>query len=315
MLHTDHVSGKATTPGRTVKGPPKDGDRIEVSMPAKAVVQGSNRRKYWYDSRILVGGRLVAPLPEQYHGKKSTYDYYGCRCDLCSKAASKRTRKKPNPDDSAEDAPPKPAVVAPTFLEPVAMPTPRQPETEPEPEPEAEGPPPERRLGAVPDLGAEVPEITPGARAEITSVDHLKAVLEAYHNPQWTAAVPNNPALEKRSAGGVLLKVGRNTGVVVFVGTSDQSSDAPECLRERTAPRSTKRGGSGSGMPTSYDELADRLVDLGCTVDRSGGRHVTVTLPSGKRRSLPRKAGDWRGVRNAVAQFKADGLDLRRDRS
>lgn len=265
---------------------------------------------------------MVAPLPEEYHGKKSTYDYYGCRCDLCSDAARKRARKKPAPQprQSTENTRPEPAatVSAPVFLEPVApMPVPRAPEVvdEPEPEPESGQPPPDRRLGTVPDLGAEVPEITRGARAEITTLDHLKAVVEAYHRPQWTAAVPNDPELEKRSADGVLLKVRVDTGVVVFVGTSDTPGGAPECLRERTAPKSTKRGGSGSGMPTSYDELADRLVELGCTVDRSGGRHVTVTLPSGKRRSLPRKSGDWRGVRNAVAQFKADGLDVRRDRS
>lgn len=289
-------------------------------MPAKAVVQGSNRRKYWYESRILVCGRLVAPLPEEYHGKRSTYDYYGCRCDLCSDAARKRARKKPAPQprQSTENAQPGPAatVAPPVFLEPVAMPVPRVSEAVAEPVPEGKPqPPPERRLGTVPDLGAEVPEITRGARAEITGVDHLKAVLEAYHRPQWTAAVPNDPELEKRSANGYLVKVRKDSGVVVFVGTSDQSGGDPESLRERAVPKSTKRGGCGSAMPTSFAELINRLMDLGCAVETRGGRHVTVTLPNGQRRSLPRKSGDWRAVRNAVHQFKADGLDVRRDQT
>lgn len=286
-------------------------------MPAKAVVTGNERRRNWYDCRILVGGRLVAPLPEDYHGKRSTYDYYGCRCDLCAIAARKRTRHKPVPEprfSTVEDTEPEAtAPVVPTFLEPV--PAPRQSVAEDEPAPEATARPPERCDTAVPDLGAEVPDITLGARAEITSVDQLRHVVEAYHRPQWTAPVPSDPTLETRSANGHTIKVNTDTGVVVFVGTSDQPGGEPESLREREVPKSTKRGGSGSGMPTSYMELINRLVALGCTVDPRGGRHITVTLPNGQRRSLPRRSGDWRSVRNAVSELKADGLDVRRARS
>lgn len=91
-------------------------------MPTNAVV-GGDRRRDWYDARIWVGGRLVAPLPEQYHGKRSTYDYYGCRCDLCGKAASERPRRRspiPAPRNSTVDSCPltPESAATPTFLEP-----------------------------------------------------------------------------------------------------------------------------------------------------------------------------------------------------
>jgi hypothetical protein len=38
--------------------------------------------------RVLVNGRLVAPVPERMHGKPSTYTNWSCRCLRCSVAWS-----------------------------------------------------------------------------------------------------------------------------------------------------------------------------------------------------------------------------------
>lgn len=37
-------------------------------------------------ARVLVDGRLVAPLPPIHHGKHSTYVNHGCRCEKCGAA-------------------------------------------------------------------------------------------------------------------------------------------------------------------------------------------------------------------------------------
>lgn len=37
-------------------------------------------------ARVLVDGRLVAPLPPVHHGKHATYVNHGCRCLKCGEA-------------------------------------------------------------------------------------------------------------------------------------------------------------------------------------------------------------------------------------
>jgi hypothetical protein len=44
------------------------------------------RRTAWRARRVLVHGRLVAPIPEPWHGKAWVYDDYGCRCERCEEA-------------------------------------------------------------------------------------------------------------------------------------------------------------------------------------------------------------------------------------
>lgn len=52
-----------------------------------------------YAERMLINGRLVAPLPAGRHGRMVTYVKHGCRCDLCrdvaarSRAAYRRKRQ------------------------------------------------------------------------------------------------------------------------------------------------------------------------------------------------------------------------------
>lgn len=275
-------------------------------MPYRAAEAGdsrSHRRRYWHAQRIRVNGRLVAPLPEGYHGKRHTYNYYGCQCDLCAKANRDGQRQRSSPTPARHSTVATPAFVAPEVPEQARAETrqKRQPAKRAKRKPE----PPE-----VPDFGVEIPEVTREVRAEITTVDQLRDVLAAYHTPQWRVGLPNQPGWERRSAHGCSLIV-NDAGVVVFIGTADQSTAAPETLREQAAPKSSKRGGCGTTLPTSYAEVIERLKELGCTVDASA-RHLAVTLPDGQRRTLPKTASDWRSVKNTVAQFRADGLDLRR---
>lgn len=45
-------------------------------------------RQERYARRVLVGGRLVAPVRPEQHGRKNTYSYHGCRCAPCTEATS-----------------------------------------------------------------------------------------------------------------------------------------------------------------------------------------------------------------------------------
>ena len=58
----------------------------------------SQRRQRMYAARVLVGGYLVAPVPAERHGRISTYNNAGCRCQPCRDAhaasvAKNRQRK------------------------------------------------------------------------------------------------------------------------------------------------------------------------------------------------------------------------------
>jgi hypothetical protein len=53
--------------------------------------QGRSRHQRM-DARVLVDGRLVAPLPPDRHGKVGTYRYHGCRCVPCTVANAQALR-------------------------------------------------------------------------------------------------------------------------------------------------------------------------------------------------------------------------------
>jgi hypothetical protein len=44
--------------------------------------------------RVLVDGRLVAPVPDEQHGSVSTYNNWMCRCTACSDAAREGGRRQ-----------------------------------------------------------------------------------------------------------------------------------------------------------------------------------------------------------------------------
>jgi hypothetical protein len=50
----------------------------------------AERKELWrrerLAARVLIDGRLVAPLPPNHHGKHATYANHGCRCEPCGEA-------------------------------------------------------------------------------------------------------------------------------------------------------------------------------------------------------------------------------------
>lgn len=52
----------------------------------RLVASQSKMRREHRAKRLLVNGRLVAPLPPEKHGTFRTYSHYGCRCEACSAA-------------------------------------------------------------------------------------------------------------------------------------------------------------------------------------------------------------------------------------
>lgn len=39
-----------------------------------------------FPNRVLIDGRMVAPVPDEQHGSASTYNNHGCRCRPCERA-------------------------------------------------------------------------------------------------------------------------------------------------------------------------------------------------------------------------------------
>lgn len=69
-----------------------NGCRCDTCATASAAwrKQRNDRRK---QQRVLVAGRLIAPLPTEQHGKVSTYTNWFCRCRDCRTAASSYQRE------------------------------------------------------------------------------------------------------------------------------------------------------------------------------------------------------------------------------
>ena len=58
------------------------GCHCEPCMEAHRVAQADQRAKL-RARRVLIDGRLVAPLPPDQHGLVSTFSNHGCQCDPC----------------------------------------------------------------------------------------------------------------------------------------------------------------------------------------------------------------------------------------
>lgn len=68
--------------------------RCEACVEAhRALIREQRRRRF--ELRVEVNGRLIAPVEEERHGKVSTYQNWGCRCELCVDAnAAKRQEQR-----------------------------------------------------------------------------------------------------------------------------------------------------------------------------------------------------------------------------
>lgn len=273
--------------------------------------QGRSSRQAWRAARVRVGGQLIASLSDKYHGRRSTYSYYGCRCDRCRDANRAAAREQQPAQRPAPSRTPEPVSSAAPEPAPSPAPAPAAESASPKP-----APPPERAAPEpAPKLPSDpIPAFSTSAADHVTSRTHLELVLEAYHRPVIVPGVPDRPDLETRIAEGCLIRVRSETGEIVFVGDAERSSDEPTFLAPTQAPKRRKRGGSGSRLPTSMREIRTRLVELECTLDDAHW-HTRVTLPNGRHLQIPKTPSDGRSIRNLVSQFRDSGLDLRRDAS
>jgi hypothetical protein len=157
-----------------------------------------------------------------------------------------------------------------------------------------------------------VPPMSRSVMASITGSEDLRAVLAAYHSPQVTGPCP--PPYTGRH-----FRVCENVSLIVtdegkIIGRRHQIHiGSPGLTRTVPTPRRQRRGkgGSGTRIPTSFEELRARLDAIGAQ-PRRDGRHLCVTLPNGQPYVLPRTPSDWRSLRNAVAMLRRLGLDVLR---
>lgn len=66
-----------------------------MSSPSEKAADRQRRakiRQQRRNQRTLIDGRLVAPLPTEFHGKTGTYNNHACRCQPCTDANRQRQR-------------------------------------------------------------------------------------------------------------------------------------------------------------------------------------------------------------------------------
>jgi hypothetical protein len=157
--------------------------------------------------------------------------------------------------------------------------------------------------------GLPVPEMAPGVRAKVQGVEHLGQIVRAFHDPEITMPAPLGG--QRRIGHGVVLTLDM-AGVVRVVDTQEKADGESTVLVDPTPIRRYgKRGPSGSRNPTTWDEVKERLRELGCHVDQ-GSTHLKVQLPDGRVTTLPSSPSDWRSLPNCVSQLRKLGLDVRR---
>lgn len=71
-------------------------------------------------------------------------------------------------------------------------------------------------------------------------------------------------------------------------------------------------GGAGNMLPTDFTELMRRVEETPGWRCERGGKHIKIVGPNGNAVTIPATASDYRAVRNAAAQLRNAGLDLRR---
>ena len=253
-----------------------------------------------YAQRVLIGGRWIAPLPSDQHGKPGTYCNHGCRCAECTYAATdysafQRRRRRVSL--------PEPASVP----EPVPEPAPPQPAKPVRQRRTPKKTAPQKQI--IHQREDPVPPFTRGAAGHVADFAHLEQIKNAYYRPQTIAPIPDQPDTQRHMYDGCEIIVAGDT--IVRVGQHEQSTAEPETLAERRKSKHRKHGGAGTMLPTSYDEVIQGLKEAGCEITGEG-KHLKVVTPDGQVSTLPRTASDWRAIRNTVSQFRALGIDLRR---
>lgn len=283
-------------------------------------------------------GRWYAPsCPPEKHGTLTGATYWMCQCDPCTGAIRTRQQERQVEREHNDRIIAQLAAEHASTLLAQGPPTPERGESATDTEtgreqrgdderpdvvdsqenvadasdvevlvelPVADSPSPGSRID-----GLSVPDMTPGARSYVRDVEHLRQVVHAYHEPEITASMPDDR--ERRIGHGVVLTI-VDFALVVNVSDQERASGPSELLRDRRpARRYGKRGPSGTRNPTTWTELKERLVELGCRVEQ-GKTHVKVHLPDGRVTTLPSSASDWRALANQVSTLRSLGLDVRR---
>lgn len=81
---------------------------------------------------------------------------------------------------------------------------------------------------------------------------------------------------------------------------------------EKRPQKQGKKGGAGTLVPTSFDEILRAIDDADGWHYEMGGKHIAVYGPNGVRSTIPVSTSDWRAIKNNVSHLRKLGMDVRR---
>lgn len=192
-------------------------------------------------------------------------------------------------------------------------------------------PPPQRRLSSVTAPACEGDDVrfTPASRSDLKRFGLTEGDVAVLVAVPDIVTPDENPAQGRESRE---IRYGGNHG---FVCSIDDYTDrdivwvlgviprnhgdgqSPESLREvsRPQPRYAGAGNATGTMPTSFEEIIERVEAApGWDIEEGRGKHPRhiVSADGRHRQPIPSSASDYRSIRNAVAQLRGMGLDVRR---
>jgi len=161
-------------------------------------------------------------------------------------------------------------------------------------------------------MDLSIPLFTRGAAGRVRDLAHLRAILAAYHDPELRWRGRGEHTCEFRRTGRVQVIVAN--GRIIGLTDVEPSADARSALLTTPpkAKRHHRRGGAGTRMPTSLDELITRARGAGAEVSY-GGSHLRVTMPGWNRAVIvPVTPSDWRSIRNTARYLCRAGINVMR---
>lgn len=138
-----------------------------------------------------------------------------------------------------------------------------------------------------------------------------EVIAEVYNDPSFTYTDPVHEHNERRVRGPWCLVIDPN-GVILSVLPSAQAQVPYPEIDDIKVPVA-KGGKGGSLYPTDFDEVRKLLVKRGYRVEDSKGGHKLVMKGEEVVYSMPSTPSDYRGIKNALADMKKVGIDLKRE--
>lgn len=151
-------------------------------------------------------------------------------------------------------------------------------------------------------------------------------ILHLTEGHEWTEPVPGFATRRSMQAGGysLILEPGMDEDgqfwhllAVKQRNLDNRDIQTVGSYRDHTWEGKTpavKKARSGGGVwePRDLRQLLDAVVQAGWSIETTR-KHYAVVDPAGVTNAIvPRKAGDHRAIKNAVAELRRAGLDLRR---